>query len=271
MKHIFITYGDDKYYFARLRLGKQARCSGLFDKVKVYKPKDLPAEITKDRAEIYKQWRGGGFWIWKPWIVRDALEHCDYGDIVWYADSGCAINPDSEEWMTLFAALNGHDSIFHAYRDNFDYHWERWGINSVKLRHWTKPLAREFMNEYYGSDAYLDMPSLWSGFMAVRKTENIRIINEWLRLTMDHPEIVCDPRGEELNSLPEDYNAHRHDQSVLSCIVRKLADEDNALVLDETAESRIGNPAIVAERYRAGKTSFWPDLKTRIYYLFHDR
>ncbi len=86
-----------------------------------------------------------------------------------------------------------------------------------------------------------------------------------------HPRIVCAPIGSELESLPDDLNQHRHDPTVLSCIVRKNEKKANALIVAETAESRIGNPAVIAERYRAGKTSFWPDIKTRIYFMFHDR
>ena len=268
MRHIFITYGDDRYYFSRLRLSKQARKSGLFDRVKVYTPDDLPKEITG--TDNFSQLRGGGSWIWKPYIINHALSQCDYGDVVWYADSGCSINPESEEWQQFFAALADHNSLYFAYRSDYDYHWERFGVNSVNLRHWTKPVAQKFLNSYYGSNSYLEKPSLW-WMLAVKKTVDNKIIGEWLKLTLAHPEIINDPFGAELDSLPDDFNQHRHDQPLLSCIVRKYAEETNSLIMDETAESRLGSPAIVAERYRAGKTSFWPDLKTRIYYLFHDR
>ncbi len=269
MKNILITYGDDRYYFSRLRLAKQARKSGFFDKVRVYTPDNLSPEIKG--GELFKQSRGGGLWVWKPYIISQALKQCDNGDVVWYADSGCAINPDSGEWHELSAKLTDKDSLFFTYRDDYDYHWQQFGINSVKLKHWTKPLARKFLIEYAGSDSFLEMPSLWGGFMAFKKTGNEVIIDEWLRMMLSHPEIVCDPAGSELESLPEDFNQHRHDQSLLSCIVRKNQKEANALIVEETAESRIGNPAVIAERYRAGKTSFWPDIRTRIYFLFHDR
>lgn len=268
MRNIFITYGDDRYYFSRLRLAKQARKSGWFDKVKVYTPGDLPLEITD--SQTYRHGRGGGLWIWKPCIIRQALDECDNGDVVWYADSGCSINIESDEWHRLSARFEGYDSLFFAYRSDFDYNWERFGINSPILRYWTKPLAREFLNGYYGSDKYLELPSLWGGMMAIKKTADNKIIDEWINLMLRHPEIVCDPTDEELLSLPPDFNQHRHDQPIISCVVRKFANEAKALIIDETSESRIGNPAIVAERYRAGKTSFWPDLKTRIYYLFYD-
>lgn len=269
MKHFFITYGDDRYYFSRLRLAKQARKSGWFENVMIYTPDDLPLEITG--SETYRYARGNGLWVWKPYIISHALEKCDLGDVVWYADSGCAMNPASDELQNLFARFEEYDSLFFAYRSDFDYHWERFGINSPILKHWTKPLAQKFLNGYFGSDAYLQMPSLWGGMMAIKKTANNKILDEWLSLMLQHPEIVRDPMGEELTALPAYFNQHRHDQPIISCVVRKYAEETNSLILDETAESRIGNPAIIAERYRAGKTSFWPDLKTRIYYLFHDR
>lgn len=269
MRNIFITYGDDRYYFSRRRLAKQARKSGWFDRVKVYIPDDLPIEITE--SETYRYGRGGGLWIWKPYIIKHALDESDYGDIVWYADSGCSINISSDELHRFSLLLEKYDSLFFAYRSDYDYHWESFGVNSPKLKHWTKPSAQKFLNEYFGSDEYLELPSLWGGMMVFKKTARNKIIDEWITLMLRNPEIVCDPTAEEQNSLTDDFNQHRHDQPIISCVVRKYIMEANALVIDETAESRIGNPAIIAERYRAGKTSFWPDLKTRIYYLFHDR
>ncbi len=176
MKNIFITYGDDKFYFSRKRIAKQARKSGCFVQVTVYTPVDIPPEIRG--GELFSHARGGGLWMWKPYIISHALKRGDYGGIVWYADSGCSINPDSDVWYELSAKLTDKDSLFFAYRDDFDYHWQTFGINSVKLKHWTKPLARKFLSEYTGSDVFLEMPSIMGGFMAFKKTGNETIVDE---------------------------------------------------------------------------------------------
>lgn len=58
MKKIFITYGDDAFKNSRKRIAIEARDLGIFDKVIVYTPKDLPLPVRSSPLMAYK--RGGG-------------------------------------------------------------------------------------------------------------------------------------------------------------------------------------------------------------------
>ena len=76
MKIYFITYGTKTPYdftFALERIKKEAIKSGFFNSVKVYNPEDLDKDFKIDYQDILKLRRGGGYWIWKPQIIKQML------------------------------------------------------------------------------------------------------------------------------------------------------------------------------------------------------
>ena len=76
-----------------------------------------------------------------------------------------------------------------------------------------------------------------------------------------------DPIGNEVESLPETFNVHRHDQTVVTPLVYHFREKDNVLVLPETSESDREHAAIVASRFRQGRMSWWLYIKYRLYNL----
>ena len=96
MAAIFVTYADREFREAAARLRRRARKMGLFDKVYVYTPKQLPDYILS--SPLYKYSRGGGYWCWKPYILHDALSKCEMGDVVYYAEN-------------IYDATSGADAI----------------------------------------------------------------------------------------------------------------------------------------------------------------
>jgi len=106
--------------------------------------------------------------------------------------------------------------------------------------------------------------------MIFRKTKPLSIIlSHWLNITLFHPELIIDPMGEELGALPQSFVSHRHDQSVLTALVYHYQQQDKVLVLPETSESRIGNPAVLATRWRQARLPLFQHLKYRLWCLLH--
>jgi len=273
MSNIFISYGDEHFSESLERIEKQAQSLGFFDRVVAYTLKDLPPCITSSPLFAYK--RGGGYWLWKPYIIHKTLQDCALGDVVYYVDAGCRLNDESEEWAQYRELMKEHDAIFFQYRSDFDYRWA--GLcsapqnNSTRIRHWTKPLTTDYFTKYFGSPSFLDYNKIWGGAMIVKKTKENRIIDEWLAISLFHPELVVDPFGEELSRLPDTFNVHRHDQSIITPLVYHYKDRQNIIVLPETSESQQQTAAIIAERWRQSKMPFILTLKTRIYRLIHNR
>lgn len=80
MKKILIAYGDQRCAYSLKRIGKQANMLHLFDEVILYTPNDLPDYMKSSRLMQYAY--GGGYWAWKPYIIKKTLETHDEGDIV---------------------------------------------------------------------------------------------------------------------------------------------------------------------------------------------
>lgn len=244
-----------------------AKGLGFFDRVIAYRPKDLPPFIKS--SPLFAYTKGGGYWLWKPYIIHKTLQGCADGDVVYYVDAGCRLNGESEEWGVYRELMKEHDAIFFQYRSDFHYGW-KCRFNSTKIKHWIKPLATDYFLKWYGDTAFMEYDKIWAGAMIVKRTKENTIIDEWLGISLFHPELVVDPFGEELSRLPNTFNAHRHDQSILTPLVYHYKDKHNILVLPETSESQRKTAAIVAERWRQSKMPFILTLKTKIYRLIHN-
>lgn len=272
---IFITYGDSKFKESLNRIRRQAKDSGLFDKIIIYKPSDLPPFIKASPLMAYR--RGGGYWVWKPYIIYHTLSNCNIGDIVYYADSGCTINAQSEEWDLFTNYLQSSNAIFFQYRREHNYPgWDKACSipenNSTKIIHWMKPNCVSFFNDFFLDKGYQDFDKIWGGFIIIKKTRPlISVLDNWYRLTLFKPELIMDPMGEELNHLPESFNQHRHDQAILTPLIYHYRTNDKILVLPETSESSKESAAVIASRYRMGKMSLRNYVKYKIYSYLHKR
>ena len=102
MKKIFIAYADAALAYSLKRIGRQARRLQIFDEVILYTPADLSEEIKAHPLMQYS--RGGGYWLWKPWLIQKTLRDHTPGDIVVYADAGSTLRK-SPEWERLFGLM----------------------------------------------------------------------------------------------------------------------------------------------------------------------
>ena len=266
----FISYGDDRFKESLNRIAHQARRIGIFDRIIKYGPKDLPEFIKASPLFAFE--RGGGYWVWKPYIVYQTLNLCKDGDIIVYADAGCTLCKDSPEWDYYLNLLNSHSAIFFHYREDYDYGWKsiRESCNdAVALKHWMKPSLIRFYNGFLQSD-YLDSSKVLGGFFIIKKTnKSLKTIDVWYKITLFHPELVMDSPYEGAIDDSPDFFEHRHDQAVLSPLVYHFQSEDGLVILPETAESKIGHPAVIADRWKQGKSSILWKTKYLIWNLLH--
>lgn len=252
MEQIFISYGDKFFSKSLKQLLRQAKSSKRFDKVIGYRPTDLPSAITSSPLFLFK--KGGGYWIWKPYIIYNALQQCEEGDVVYYADAGCTLNVNSEEWDTFKNEIQTHTAIFFQYRSNVLYDgWDKYckktSNNSPKILHWIKPATAMYFTEYFGNQDFLQYNKIWGGSFIIKKTPQILyFIEQWLKISIFHPELICDPYGKELSNIPESFNEHRHDQAILTPLLYRFKDDFNILIMPESSESEKNNAAIVASR-----------------------
>lgn len=264
MSKVFISYGDAGFKKSLRRIAKQARASHLFDRVEVYIPSDLPPSISYSPTMIYP--RGGGYWVWKPWIIYDALSKCKEGDILFYVDAGCTLNSQSDEWLEWDSVMKTHNAIVFKYRSDINYSgWEQYCEKTEnckpELKHWFKPSAEEYFTRYLGTNDYLNYNHIMSGIIIIKKTEKTPIfLQQWLNIAVLNPSLFCDAYGEELGRLPETFNEHRHDQAILAPLVYHYKEIDKIAILFEKSESQKDIAAVIATRTHVRSWNIWDRL-----------
>ena len=161
--------------------------------------------------EILSQPRGPGYWLWKPYIILQALLSADDGDWAIYHDTGWT--PGAYRFSTglqpLLEWVASHgDGIFPGVTTNF-----------LKARQWVKRDC--FHSMECDKPQFWDVPVVSATWSVWRKSpEAIAFLRAWVALMMD-PRLSTDyPSTCGSADLPE-FIDHRHDQAVLTLLVHR--------------------------------------------------
>ena len=208
MQTYLVNYATNRFLKAQKRLNKSARKFGIGHCLS-YTDKDiLHTDFYEKNKEILNQERGAGYWLWKPYIILQALKQANDGDVIIYSDSGAEIIASLQPLINL--SLNRKGLIFFqvpCYTTTF--------VN----KSWTKRdcfILMEADNKaFHQAQQVAGSPSLF-----IKNQANIDFIQQWLHYCED-PRIITDqPNTCGKKNYPEFYD-HRHDQSVLSILVKK--------------------------------------------------
>lgn len=245
MRKIFITYANEKFALSEKQILKEAEALGIFDQCIGYTPKDLPEYVKSNSLMAFK--RGGGYWCWKPYIIWKTLQ--DNPDaIILYSDAGCTLQRSSE-WDNWFREMENVDTIVFQYRPEVDYGWSKIFPDKDTRKDvvlWTKKSVVDYYDKELEEEKWHEFPILMSGVVIAKK--NSKVIEDWLRVSLFHPDFFCDDLGIEQMQQSSSYIAHRHDQTMLSIIVyAALKNKWNVRIIPETAECR-QDAAILATR-----------------------
>lgn len=217
MKIHFITYYDglypNKYQKAALELLGKANALGLFSTIKAYNAIELLTD--NDFSEENKKFmiqpeniRGGGYWVWKPYIILKTLKSVDEGDIVIYFDSCTLININEKSKLKFLEYIdmvkkNKYGNLF------FDH--------EHLIGTWCKMDTIDF----FGAHELVNEREIPSGVLfTTANAHNKFIFKVWYEAMQNYH--LCDDTPSLLPNLST-YREHRHDQSVLSLILRKLS------------------------------------------------
>jgi hypothetical protein len=225
----FISYGDANYEAAKERIRKEAEDMGCFQGgIKIYGPEDLGADFnTGEVAKVLKEPRGGGYWIWKPYVIMKALEMMDDNDILLYADSGCTLQPAGlprlKEYVNMISLDTGKSVLVMRLRDQVAKKW----------------ITTEILN-YFGiqmDDPILDLNQIIGGINMFRKCpESIQVVQRWLDTAMKRPDLFTDIHNEASKKTNPDFIENRHDQSILTPIVQTPPSASVCVIIDEEIE-----------------------------------
>lgn len=209
-----VSYGNSLYNKALERIVKQAREFGRFNSAFIYQPHQIKPP-NKDFDRVFHLGRGGGYWIWKPYIIKKSLELIKENNILVYCDAGCLINKDGinrfDEYIDL---LKGKPLLIFQHKNWIEMEW----CNHATL-------------EYFNVKNDLEItetPQFAAGIIMIRKTiESVEFIDKWYKVAEEKPELFSD----ELNHIGKikEFRDHRHDQSILSIITKQNLEIVNIL------------------------------------------
>ncbi|HXB06183.1 MAG TPA: hypothetical protein VNW04_03685 [Puia sp.] len=189
---------------SRLRLNASAERQGIAA-IRSFDWEQLKdSDFYRENKEILDQPTGMGYWLWKPYIIRQALNSVADGDIVIYADSGLEIIAPLEPLFDL--CRNGNPILL-------------FGNGDCPNSMWTKRDCFILMG--------CDREDIWkapqcdAACCIFRRCEtSIRFVSEWLNYCRDARILTDDANTCGRRNLP-DFIEHRRDQSVLSLMARQ--------------------------------------------------
>lgn len=260
MKKILIAYANESMKYSLKQLGIQAHYIKQINKVILYTEKDLPQDILQSPLMKYK--RGGGFWVWKPFIIWKTLQNYPEGTKICYIDAGCTVY-SGNEWDNYWDLLDNSETILFQYANQIP-RWESlFGSSDSAIECWTKKKTLDYFDSYLATQKYHSFSKIWGGLVFCKGKDN-SFIKEWLDVTLHHPELIIDPDKEELKTQHSTFSGnHRHDQSIITPLAFKHQHKDITILpelFDENRKSKI----IIGSRNHVTKQTY-----EKVFFKYH--
>ncbi|MFK1815377.1 hypothetical protein ACIXAT_21975 [Bacteroides fragilis] len=87
-KVILLNYADERFAVQQKYNFKSAKLLGGFDEFHLMSNKDIDEGFKQLNRDIFDIKRGGGLWLWKPYIILKTLKTIGDDDVLMYCDSG---------------------------------------------------------------------------------------------------------------------------------------------------------------------------------------
>jgi hypothetical protein len=195
------------------------RLGVLPDSAQIVTYSDLPQEFINDPVwkphvdSLYKHGgRGGGYWFWKPLLIERHLEQLQDGDFLIYSDSDML---DFFSWLPLLLeTMVEPESNANLALYQLDFLEQEWTKRDVYEEFCpTRNIETDKSGQYAAPHLIL------------RKSKaTVRFIQEWIQVMRNFHWVNDEP-----SKIPNvlSFREHRHDQSLLSLLLKCKYGEPN--------------------------------------------
>ncbi len=206
----FLTYADETFASAKNRIMQQANDFGVFKTITGYGPEDLTEQFRERYHDILSERRGGGYWLWRPYILKKKLDEIDDGDVLVFLDAGCTINIKGKsrffEYVSLFD--KSHLGLI-SFKYTSEFYLQR---------NWTVKEIFEYFNIDENS-AIATSTQYSGGVIILKKNEHSKqFVSDFNKVVEEAPYLFTDKYN---SGQAEYFKENRHDQSV-STMLRYL-------------------------------------------------
>jgi hypothetical protein len=170
----------------------------------IFHKKDINTYFKNTYENILNLERGGGYWLWKPYIINETFKKMQEGDILFYMDSKYSF---LEPFDKLLTNKMKQDIIVWKNKPN---------EICYPLKQWCK---MDVIQKYNLNNAtFIDNYEIcWAGAIVFRKTSVISsLIKRWLELCCIETNLTDSPSMITNSTV---FIEHRHDQSLLSVVL----------------------------------------------------
>jgi hypothetical protein len=238
MNTVFTSFATHNYGGAfnnQKRLSEEAITKGRVKNTFQYKTDDiigflnLADKFFEDVKVVYPRLRHSRYFVWKPHIILKTFDNINEGDVVIYHDAGRnCYNYKIDKDLNPFCryVVEQHSGIF----VNF-------GV--FKNFRFTKRDCFEVMNCY--EDFYFNHNQANGSWGIYQKTPFvIEFLQKWREYCMHESYIVTDLPSKR--SEHPKFDAHRHDQSILTNLLLKYSKHENLKLDPKLTDKKIKKP-----------------------------
>lgn len=215
---VLLTYATAAFAAGQRSLCASALANG-FDEVLALGPEALEGtNLARDHAHILSQPRGAGYWLWKPWLIREQVRRMGPDDVLVYSDASAdgfyRFDRRPDALLARLAATPEGYVIGPLLRQH------------GPLRKWAKRDALILLGgdrpDILDRPCVQGSPNLWRPSDAA-----FALLDAWIAAASD-PRILTDQPNQLGQPNHPQFVDHRHDQAILSI----LAHRDGLPVLD---------------------------------------
>ena len=224
-----INYANSEFTQSQRLNSKTGLKRGGVSKVISYSLDDIDTEFYAQNHKILNSKKGDGYWLWKPYFIKKTLESINWGDYVFYCDSGSYFIKS----LKLFTEINQD-------------------IIPFELPYIEKAYTKRDVFIILDCDdkKYTNTKQRLAGYSLWKKTPfSMKFIDEWLLFSKDD-RCISDINNVMGKPNYKEFKDHRHDQSIFSVLTKKY----NLLAYRDP--SQWGNKDI--KTYKS--TSFYPQI-----------
>ena len=204
-KKILINFANKGFKFTQRFNSETGLKVAGFNCVFSYGIEDIDREFVKKNQTILDFKRGAGYWLWKPYFILKTLEEkADYGDYVFYCDSGAFF---INEIAFLINEMNKAKLDVMCFK-----------LPQIE-KNWTKKDCFILLDA--DDKKYTHSTQRYSSYHLIKKSDfSLMLYRDFLRYSQD-PRLITDKPNTLGKPNFDGFMDHRHDQSIFSILSKK--------------------------------------------------
>lgn len=216
MKIHLISYGDE-HYTSQIEFFKEtAIASSFFDDIKVYGTEIIDNDFYARFQTLLNYPKGGGYYIWKPYLIKKILDNLPDGDILIYCDAGSMINIAAKECMDEYINVLVKSAT---------------GSIAFELPHLEIEYTKKEVFDYFNTPLnIINSAQLIGGILLIKKCKHTTLlVDKWIDTLYQNPLLFAEDK--DVKHQYRQFIKHKHDQSIFSIIRKTYGSE---IIPDQT-------------------------------------